>query len=167
MRVSQIEDVDVIANTSSIRCVVIGSVDFDVRFFTERHLQHSRNEMRLRPMVLAEFLGCAGGIEIAQANKFQPVNFVVPAQHFLEHEFGFAVRIDRTRLRGFIDWQAIGRSKRSRMSTRRRCARTPVATIASSRFNPLQTLFRKYLDGFCIDSPTSALAAKCITASGR
>ena len=42
-----------------------------------------------------------------------------------------------------------------------------VATIASSRFNPFATLFRKYFEGFSIDSPTKALAAKCITASGR
>ena len=38
MRIGEIEDVNVIANTGSIRRVVVGSVDFDVRFFTERHL---------------------------------------------------------------------------------------------------------------------------------
>src|SRR5438477_13167950 len=43
---------------------------------------------------------------------------------------------------------------------------TPVATRTSRRFNPLATLLRKYFDGFRIDSPTSALAAKCMTASG-
>src|SRR5215831_17367806 len=56
MRVGEIEDVNVIANTGSIRCVVVGSVNFDVWFFTERHLQHSRNQMRLRSMVFAKFL---------------------------------------------------------------------------------------------------------------
>ena len=39
--------------------------------------------------------------------------------------------------------------------------------MASSRFKPLATLLRKYLEGFSIDSPTSAFAAKCMTASGR
>ena len=43
---------------------------------------------------------------------------------------------------------------------------TPVATMASSRFKPLPMLFRKYFEGFSIDSATSALAAKCMTASG-
>ena len=31
---------------------------------------------------------------------------------------------------------------------------------------PAATLLRKYLEGFFIDSPTSAFAAKCMTASG-
>src|SRR6478735_5604157 len=113
MRIGEIEDVDVIANTGSIRRVVVGSVNFDVRFFTERHLQHRRNEMRLRSMVLAKFLGCAGGVEVAQTNKFHSMNFVVPAQNFFKCEFGFAVGTDGTQLRGFINWQAIGRTKKS------------------------------------------------------
>src|SRR4029077_4070359 len=113
MSVGEIEDVNVIANTGSIRRVVVGSVNFNVRSFTERHLQHSWNEVRFRSMVLAKFLGCAGGIEVAQTNKFHSMNFVVPAEHFFEHEFGFAVGTDGTRLRGFVDWQAIGRTKKS------------------------------------------------------
>src|SRR5439155_25787908 len=44
---------------------------------------------------------------------------------------------------------------------------TRVATMASSRFKPLEMLLRKYLDGSRIDSLTSAFAAKCITESGR
>src|SRR3954462_11321005 len=69
--------------------------------------------MRLRSMVFAEFLGCARGIEVAQTNKFHPMNFVVPAQNLLKRQFGFAVGTDGTRLRGFVDWQAIGRTKKS------------------------------------------------------
>ena len=42
----------------------------------------------------------------------------------------------------------------------------PTPAMASRRFVPARTLLRKYFDGFCIDSPTRALAAKCITASG-
>ncbi len=38
--------------------------------------------------------------------------------------------------------------------------------MASSRLRPPPTLLRKYFDGLVIDSPTSALAAKCMTASG-
>src|SRR5437667_3836693 len=44
---------------------------------------------------------------------------------------------------------------------------TRVATMASSRFKPLEMLLRKYFDGSHMDSATRALAAKCITASGR
>ena len=43
---------------------------------------------------------------------------------------------------------------------------TPAATAASSRLMPPVTLLRKYLVGFSIDSPTRALAAKCMMASG-
>src|SRR5579883_1898056 len=39
-------------------------------------------------------------------------------------------------------------------------SRTPASTIASRRFSVLATLFRKYLRGFCTDSPTYAYAAK-------
>ena len=46
-------------------------------------------------MVLAEFLGRAGRVEITERNKLQPVNLVVPAQNLFECEFGFAVGIDR------------------------------------------------------------------------
>src|SRR5205823_13775563 len=44
---------------------------------------------------------------------------------------------------------------------------TSAVIMASSKFKPAAILLRKYLEGFSIDSPTSALAAKCITASGR
>ena len=113
MCLGEIENVNVIANTGSIRRVVIGSVNFNVRSFTERHLQHSRNQMCLRSMVFTKSLRCTGGIEVAQANKPKAMNLVVPAQDFFKRQFGFAVRTDGTRLRGFVDWQAIGRAKKS------------------------------------------------------
>src|SRR5262245_11297291 len=112
MRLSQIDDVNVIANTGSIRRIVIGSINFDIRSFSEGHLQHSRNQMRLRSMVFTKSLRCTRGIEIAQANKFHTVNLVVPTQDFFKRQFGFAVRTDGTRLRAFVDWQAIGRTKK-------------------------------------------------------
>jgi hypothetical protein len=40
------------------------------------------------------------------------MNLVVPAKHFFEGEFGFAVWADGARLRGFVDWQAIGRTEK-------------------------------------------------------
>ena len=44
---------------------------------------------------------------------------------------------------------------------------TPAARIASSSVSVPTVLLWKYFDGFVIDSPTSALAAKCTTASIR
>src|SRR5262249_35857618 len=111
VRLGKIKDVNVVANTCSVGGVVVGSINFDVRPPTERCLQHSRNEMRLRPVVFAKFLRCTGGVEIAQANKLQPVNLIVPAQNFLKREFGLAVWVDRARRRGFVNGHAIGRTK--------------------------------------------------------
>src|SRR5262245_40072032 len=111
VRVGKIEDMNVIANTRSIGRVVVRAVDFDIRFFTKRRLKHIRNEMCLRSMVFAKFLRCARGIEVPKANKFHSMNLVVPAQNFFEGEFGFAIRTDGTRLRCFINWHPIWRTK--------------------------------------------------------
>ena len=86
MRARQIENVNVVANAGAIRCVVIGAVNFNMRFFAERDLQHIRDEMRLAAMVFAKFCRRAGGIEIAQRDKAQSVDLIVPAQDFLEGE---------------------------------------------------------------------------------
>src|SRR5258707_1658327 len=48
-------------------------------------------------------------------------------------------------------------------NTRRR---TRFSTMAFNKLSPPHTLLWKYLYGFCIDSATSAFAAKCMTASG-
>src|SRR5690348_2870028 len=45
-------------------------------------------------MMLAEPVTCPSGIEIAKGNKLQSVQFVIPMEHALEHELGFAVWID-------------------------------------------------------------------------
>src|ERR1043166_3272241 len=63
--------------------------------------------MRFGPMVFSELLRCARGIEIAQANEFHAMNFIVPSKNLFEREFGFAVGADGTRLRGFIDGHPI------------------------------------------------------------
>src|SRR5581483_2494821 len=52
------------------------------------------NQVRLDPMMLAETRSCAGGVEVAEGDKFQAVNLLVPIEHLLEHELGFAVRVD-------------------------------------------------------------------------
>jgi hypothetical protein len=91
------------------------------------------------------------------------VNLVVPAQDSLEHQLRLAVRIDRPLRERLVDRQAIGRTE---CGARRAENETPAAnaSMASSRLIPPETLLRKYFDGFSIDSPTSAFAAKCITA---
>ena len=50
--------------------------------------------MRFNAMMFAEFLAGAGGVEVAERNELQLVNLLIPVEHLLEHQLGFAVRID-------------------------------------------------------------------------
>src|SRR5438105_818064 len=52
--------------------------------------------MRLSPMMLAKFLAGAGGVEVAEGDKFQSMQFMIPMEHPLKHELALAVRIDRS-----------------------------------------------------------------------
>src|SRR2546423_10041385 len=69
----QIADVNVVADTGAVGRVVIGSVNFDVRLLSERNLQDIRDQVRLDAMFLAEPLRTAGGIEITERDKAQPL----------------------------------------------------------------------------------------------
>ncbi len=67
--------------------------------------------MRLAAMILAEFLRRARGVEVAQRDKPQPVDLVVPAQDLLKHELGFAIGIDRSLRQRLVDRHALRRSE--------------------------------------------------------
>src|SRR5256885_8488230 len=69
VRTRKIDNMDVVANTRSIGRFVISTVNFKIRFLAQRDLQHGGNQMCLRPMIFAELLGRARGVEIAQTNK--------------------------------------------------------------------------------------------------
>ena len=96
MRLRQILDVNVIADARAVRRRIIRAVNLHLRFFAERHEQHVRNQMRLDAVMLAKFFARAGSVEIAEGDEIQLVNFTIPDEHFLEHQLGLAVRIDRT-----------------------------------------------------------------------
>ena len=98
---------NVVANTRSVGCLVIRAVNFKIRFFAQRDLQHCGNQMCLRSMIFAELLCGARGVEIAQTNKFYAINLVVPAQNFFESQFRFTVGTYRARRSGFVDWHTI------------------------------------------------------------
>ena len=56
----------------------------------EGDLEDVGDEVGFDPVVLAEFLGRAGGVEVAQGDEFQAVDAVVPAQDLLEDELAIS-----------------------------------------------------------------------------
>ena len=59
----------------------------------QRHLQHQRDEVGLRPVVLADVAlrVRAGGVEVTQAAAGHVVQAVHPGEHALDHVFALAV----------------------------------------------------------------------------
>src|SRR4029434_2956549 len=95
VRLSEIDDVDVIADARAVRRLIVGAVNLDVFLLAKRDLEDVGDEVRLNAMIFAETLGGAGGVEVTERDEFEAVNLVVPAQDFLEHQLRLAVRIDR------------------------------------------------------------------------
>src|ERR1700736_2479552 len=62
-------------------------------------------------VVLAEPSGSTSGVEVAQRYKLEPVDFVVPAQHAFEHQFGLAIGIDRPFGQTFINRYSLRRTE--------------------------------------------------------
>ncbi len=108
MGLREIEDVDVIADAGAVRRLVIGAEDRDMLLLAERDFQDVRNEVRFDAVILAEFFGGASGVEVAQRHVAQAVDFVVPAEHFLEHQLRFAVGIDRALRERLVDRHTLG-----------------------------------------------------------
>ena len=52
MSLGQIEDMNVVANTGAVRGGVVGAEDLDPRAPVLRYLQHTGDEVGLRPMIL-------------------------------------------------------------------------------------------------------------------
>src|SRR5207249_12000359 len=107
----KINNMNVVTNTRPVWRLIISAVNFNIRSFAKRDLQHRGNQMRFRPMIFAEVLCGAGRVEVAQTNEHQPMYLVVPAKNFFESQFRFAVGTDRESWRGFVDWQAIRRTE--------------------------------------------------------
>src|ERR1019366_6511369 len=110
VRLGQVEDVDVIADAGAVGRGVVGAVDFAMRLPAQGDLQHVRDEMRLDAMVLAEPDARAGGVEVAACDELQPVSPLIPQEHFLEHQFRFAIRVDRALEQIFGHGHAVGRA---------------------------------------------------------
>ncbi len=86
MSFRKIENVDVIANTGSVRSGVVGTKDGNVGALSGGSLQDERNQVRLRMVGFAEFDGRAGGIEVAKAGVAKTVDLMEPREHALDEE---------------------------------------------------------------------------------
>jgi hypothetical protein len=52
----EIRDMDIVANTRSIRSIVIRAKDCDTRTFSDGGFQNNRDQMRFRIVILSNFL---------------------------------------------------------------------------------------------------------------
>src|SRR4029077_8346955 len=62
----KVNDMDVVANTCSICRLVIGAVNFDIRFSAKRDLKHVGDQMCLLTMIFPEALSRTSCVEVAQ-----------------------------------------------------------------------------------------------------
>ena len=77
---------DVVADAGAIRRWIISAKNLAVLRLAERNFEHVRNEVRFDAMILTELSTRASGVEITERNEFEPVNLLIPVQHFFEHE---------------------------------------------------------------------------------
>src|SRR5881394_4432769 len=96
MSVGKVDDVNIIADTGAVWGGIIGAKDFTMIRLPERDFQDVGNEVSLDAVILAKLGAGAGGVEIAEGDKFEPVNLLIPEEHLFEHELGLAVGINGT-----------------------------------------------------------------------
>src|SRR5581483_5732533 len=108
MGLGQINDVDIIPDAGAVGRGIIGAVNLALGGLAERDFEDVRDEVGFDAMMFAEFLAGAGGVEIAEGDKLEAVDLVIPVQHLLEHELGFAVGVDGTLGQIFGHRDAVG-----------------------------------------------------------
>ncbi len=98
VRVGQILDMDVVAHGAAVAGWEIGPVDDDLFFYPERRLDHGRDQMGFRVVVLSDFsiqVG-PGDIEIPEDGRFDAVGRLEIGDHLLDHPFRPAIWVDRS-----------------------------------------------------------------------
>ena len=90
----KIHDVNVVADARAVGRRIVGAKDLNARFLAERDFEDIGDDVRFLPVMFAKFLGASGGVKIPEANIGQAVLPVIPIKNALEHQLGFAVRID-------------------------------------------------------------------------
>jgi len=111
---SEIGNMDVIADASSVRRGIVVAINCDVITLAKRNFQCKWNQMAFGAMILPPATGGAGSVEISQARIAQAMNFVEPCEHLFHEELGFSVRVHRVERVRFFDRGAFGYSIQSR-----------------------------------------------------
>ncbi len=109
MRLRQVQNVNIIPNARAVRRRIIRPENLTVVLLAEGHFEHVGNEMRFDPVMLAKFFARPRSVEVAEGDKLQTVNLLVPPQNFLEHQLGFAVGIDWALGQVLGHWHAVRR----------------------------------------------------------
>ena len=140
VRLREVNDVDVIADAGAVGRGIIGAVNFALCGLAKRDLEDVGDEMSFDAVMFAEFFAGAGGVEIAEGDEFEPVNLVIPVQHLLEHQFGFAVGIDGALREVLGHGDAVGRAVGGAGGAEDEFFHSRHSTAASRSLRPLQTL---------------------------
>ena len=69
VRACQVDDVDVVAHAGAIRGRVVIAEDREVRCLAQRDAEDERDDVRLGQVMLANALGCPGGVEVPEGCK--------------------------------------------------------------------------------------------------
>ena len=95
--ISQIVDIDVVADRGAIRRRIIGPIDFDVGALAESCLDNQGNQVSLGVVVFSQltFRISARSVEIAQRHPLSAIADTVPLDRPLHGELAFAVGVYR------------------------------------------------------------------------
>ena len=124
---AQIADVHVVADAGAVGGAVVLSEHRDVGPFSCSRLQHQRNQVGFWfvPLTQLPLRISASGVEIAQADRLEPVGPVVVLKGLFDHQLAAAVRVDRPFGVVFADLVALRitkhRSRRGKNETLNAC----------------------------------------------
>src|SRR5881409_3201438 len=88
VRVRQVQDMDVVAQTCTVGRGIIPPKDLDAIASPQRRITQQREEVTLRPVVLSKQLARTRGVEIPQRSEPQTIAAMVPVEYLLEHQLG-------------------------------------------------------------------------------
>src|SRR5215471_981067 len=90
-----INNVNVVAQASAVRSLVIVTVDAEMASLSGGGLKQEGNNMRFGIVSFSQISRSPGSIEIAQGNHAPAVSARVPVEGAFEHQLGLTVRVDR------------------------------------------------------------------------
>ena len=83
---------DVIADARAIRSRVVPTKNLKILPLPQGDLHQERNDVSLRGVVFAAFLGCSSRIKVAQCGIPQSLGYLQPMQYPLHEILGFPIR---------------------------------------------------------------------------